>query len=257
MKLLKTAAVLAAAATLVTLAACKPAAPSAQDIEAAKAVNGAWIEQYNAGNADAVADLYWEDASFLEPGRPAHVGRDAIRAAIAAGIEAAKSAGLTNTNEDGPVQISGNIAWQQGTYKVTNAAGATLETGKYLSVLEKRGDQWRLLRDTYNSDGAPPAAAAGPDPIAVDPAHYKVAFENDKVRVLRITYGPKEKSVMHSHPEGVVVFLNDINGRFKMPDGSTRDMQVKAGTVSWTDAETHEPENLGNKPFEVIQVELK
>lgn len=257
MRLLKTAAALAVAASIFTLAACKPAAPSAKDIEAAQAVNGAWADQYNAGNADAVADLYWEDASYMEPGAPARVGREAIREAIAAGIEAAKAGGLTNTNENGPVQIAGNIAWQEGTFRVTDASGATIDAGKYLSVLEKRNGNWRLLRDMWNSDGVPPAAPAGPDAVAADPAHYKVEFENDKVRVLRIAYGPKEKSVMHSHPDGVVVFLNDVNGRFTMPDGTTREMQVKAGTAGWTDAETHQPENLGNKPFELIQVELK
>ena len=35
------------------------------------------------------------------------------------------------------------------------------------------------------------------DPLKVDPKHYKVEFENDRVRVLRITYGPREKSVIH------------------------------------------------------------
>ena len=34
----------------------------------------------------------------------------------------------------------------------------------------------------------------------VDSGHYAVEMENDKVRVLRIKYGPHEKSVMHSHP---------------------------------------------------------
>lgn len=248
----------AIATTFAVLAACKPAAPTAKDIEAAQAVNGAWADHYNAGNADAVADLYWQDASFMEPGAPARVGRDAIREAIAAGIEAAKAAGLTNVNTNGPVQISGNIGWQEGTFKVTDASGATVDAGKYLSVLEKRDGTWRLLRDTYNSDGPPAAAAAaGPDAVAADPAHYKVEFENDKVRVLRIAYGPKEKSVMHSHPAGVVVFLNDLSGRFTMPDGTTEDRQVKAGTVGWSDATTHQPENLGDKPFQVIQVELK
>jgi hypothetical protein len=42
-----------------------------------------------------------------------------------------------------------------------------------------------------------------------------------------------------------------------MPDGTTQDMQTKAGTVSWTDATIHSPENLGDTPFQVIQVELK
>jgi hypothetical protein len=41
------------------------------------------------------------------------------------------------------------------------------------------------------------------DPINVDPKHYKVEMENDRVRVLRIRYGPHEKSVMHGHPPSV------------------------------------------------------
>lgn len=101
------------------------------------------------------------------------------------------------------------------------------------------------------------AVASAQDAAEVDPQHYKVAFENDQVRVLRITYGPHEKSVMHSHPAGVAVFLNDLHGRFTMPDGETRDMEVEAGTVQWTAADVHQPENLGDEPFEVIQIEFK
>jgi len=52
------------------------------------------------------------------------------------------------------------------------------------------------------------------DPITVDPKHYNVEFENDQVRIVRITYGPGEKSVMHGHPSSVLVFLTDCHGRF-------------------------------------------
>ena len=38
------------------------------------------------------------------------------------------------------------------------------------------------------------------DPVEVNPRHYKVEFEKDRVRVLRISYWPGEKSVMHEHP---------------------------------------------------------
>jgi quercetin dioxygenase-like cupin family protein len=38
------------------------------------------------------------------------------------------------------------------------------------------------------------------DAVKADPKHYKVEFENEKVRVLRITYGPNERSEMHTHP---------------------------------------------------------
>ena len=37
------------------------------------------------------------------------------------------------------------------------------------------------------------------DPVAVDPKHYKVELENDRVRVLRIKYGAHDRPVMHVH----------------------------------------------------------
>lgn len=52
------------------------------------------------------------------------------------------------------------------------------------------------------------------DPVRVDSKHYKVEFENDRVRVVRISYAPGERSVMHSHPESVAVFLTDAKTKF-------------------------------------------
>jgi quercetin dioxygenase-like cupin family protein len=95
------------------------------------------------------------------------------------------------------------------------------------------------------------------DPVKVDPKHYKVEFENDRVRVLRIKYGPGEKSVMHSHPESIAVFLTDTRGKFTYPDGQTEDINANAGTVQHMDAFTHLPESTMKTPFEVIAVELK
>jgi quercetin dioxygenase-like cupin family protein len=101
------------------------------------------------------------------------------------------------------------------------------------------------------------APAMAQDAAKVDSKHYKVELENAQVRVLRVTYPPNEKSVMHSHPASVVVFLTDAKVRFTMPDGKTQDMTVKAGTTQWNAATKHLPENVGDKPFEVIVVEMK
>jgi quercetin dioxygenase-like cupin family protein len=95
------------------------------------------------------------------------------------------------------------------------------------------------------------------DPTKVDVKHYKVEFENDQVRVLRVTYGAKEKSVMHSHPDAVAIFLTDINSKFTLPDGKTISSPIKAGTAQWTPKGSHLPENLGDKPFELVLVEVK
>ena len=99
--------------------------------------------------------------------------------------------------------------------------------------------------------------AMAQDPVKVDPKHYKIELENDQVRVLRITYGPHEKSVMHNHPAAVVVYVTDINVKFTLPGGKTEEVHGKAGETSWTAAGKHLPENLSDKPFEGILVELK
>ena len=103
----------------------------------------------------------------------------------------------------------------------------------------------------------PIVPAMAQDPVKVDSRHYKVEFENSQVRVLRIKYGPHEKSVMHEHPAAVAVFLTDVNGKFTMSDGKTVPMDVKAGTAQWNAGGKHLPENLGDTPFELILVELK
>lgn len=101
------------------------------------------------------------------------------------------------------------------------------------------------------------APAMGQDPVKVDAKHYKVEFENAQVRVLRIAYGPHEKSVMHGHPASLAVFLTDGSVKFTLADGKTLASDVKAGMVQWNAGGKHLPENVGDKPFELILVELK
>jgi hypothetical protein len=96
------------------------------------------------------------------------------------------------------------------------------------------------------------------DAVKVDPKHYKVELENDRVRVVRIKYGGKERSVMHQHRPGVVVFLTDAQCKFSYPDGKAEDIQAKAGEFLWFgEAWEHNSENLSDPGLEVIYVELK
>jgi mannose-6-phosphate isomerase-like protein (cupin superfamily) len=95
------------------------------------------------------------------------------------------------------------------------------------------------------------------DAVKTDPKHYTIISENDQVRILKAHYGPHEKSIMHSHPATVAVFLTDATGQFTFPDGKTKSFAVKAGESQYTPAGIHVPENMGNQPMEVILVELK
>ena len=102
-----------------------------------------------------------------------------------------------------------------------------------------------------------PQRVSAQDPVKVDSKHYKVVFENDQVRVLRITYGPHEKSVMHAHPNAVAVYMTDQNVKFTTPDGKSQTLPGKTGDAIWTPAGDHLPENLSDKSMEVLLVELK
>src|ERR1700693_133101 len=95
------------------------------------------------------------------------------------------------------------------------------------------------------------------DAAKVDPKHYTVVSENDQVRILKVHYGPHEKSVMHSHPASVAVFLTDFKGQFTLPDGKKQAVSNKAGDAQFTPAGTHLPENTGDKGMDLILVELK
>jgi len=99
--------------------------------------------------------------------------------------------------------------------------------------------------------------ASAQDAAKVDPKHYTVVTDNDRVRILKVHYGPHEKSVMHSHPASVAVFLTDTKGVFTFPDGKKQEFTAKAGDTQYEAAVTHLPENTGDTAFDVIVVELK
>jgi hypothetical protein len=90
--------------------------------------------------------------------------------------------------------------------------------------------------------------AMAQDPVKVDPKHYKLEFENDQVRVLRITYGPHEKSVMHEHPASVAVFLTDGQAKFTLPDGKTQDAPVKPALHNGTAVASTCPRTSATSP---------
>ena len=102
---------------------------------------------------------------------------------------------------------------------------------------------------------ASPARAQ--DPVKVDPKHYKVVAENERVRVLKATYEAGGKSVMHEHPDTFAVFLTDVKVRFGLADGTSVEATRKAGDVMVDKAAKHLPENLGSAAMSVIVVEVK
>jgi hypothetical protein len=103
----------------------------------------------------------------------------------------------------------------------------------------------RILEIDLKGPPAGPAPVSKLDPVITDPKHYKVEFENEHVRVLRIHFGPHEKGETHEHIlNRVVLNVND------QTSGKADDVRV-AG------AATHAEENASDQPADRIAVELK
>ena len=98
--------------------------------------------------------------------------------------------------------------------------------------------------------------AGSPDPVAVDPEHYKIEFENEQIRVLREHREPGNLP-MHGHPDNVQVLLTDLNVIVTTADGKTQTIAGKAGDVHWRPATRHRGAVLAEKAMEQILVEMK
>ena len=148
------------------------------------------------------------------------------------------------------------IYMDDGAMTVTDGSGKT-------TVSFKRGDvRWRAASGPYTAENtsdhpirileidlkgppAGPAPVTKLDPVAVDPEHYKVEFENEHVRVLRVHFGAGEKGARHEHILNRVVFyVND------QPN-------AKADDVRMSGAATHSESNDSAQPAYRIAVEIK
>jgi uncharacterized protein (TIGR02246 family) len=139
-----------------------PSADVAADEAAIRAADSAWFSAHTAGEADAVAALYADDAVISVPGAPAARGSAAIRAAIAKDVADMKAAGLTlASSPTADLGASGDLGWIWNTFTAKDKSGATVDAGKYLTLLARRDGRWRIIRDIWNSDNAPPAPAQG------------------------------------------------------------------------------------------------
>lgn len=102
-----------------------------------------------------------------------------------------------------------------------------------------------------------PVLSQAQDPTKVEPKHYKLDFENDRVQVVSVHYGPHDKSALHEHPGGVVVILTEAHLRFTDENGKTREIFSKPGEARWYPPFKHRVENLGDTPYDAVYIAVK
>jgi quercetin dioxygenase-like cupin family protein len=94
------------------------------------------------------------------------------------------------------------------------------------------------------------------DPVESNPQHYRVLFENDRVRVLEYTDQPGDRTTPHEHPDSVMYTLSSFHRRLVSED-AVREVELAAGSAGWLPAQEHHGENTGTTPTHVLFVELK
>jgi quercetin dioxygenase-like cupin family protein len=94
------------------------------------------------------------------------------------------------------------------------------------------------------------------DPVATNPHHYRVVFENDRVRVLEYTDQPGDVTTPHQHPDSVMYTLSSFRRRLVSGDAQ-REVEMTAGSAGWLPAQQHHGENIGDTATHVLFVELK
>jgi uncharacterized protein (TIGR02246 family) len=143
-------------------------ADTAADEAALRAVDSTWFATYTAGDADAVAALYADDAVVNPAGAPHARGSAAVREALGKDIANTKGGGFTLVpGSTSDVGVSGDLGWIWNTFTVKDKSGATVDAGKYVTVFARKDGKWRIIRDIWNSDN-PPA----PPPPAKPAATY-------------------------------------------------------------------------------------
>ncbi len=94
------------------------------------------------------------------------------------------------------------------------------------------------------------------DPTVTDPGLYSVAFENDRIRVLRYHDRPGDQTHPHGHPDSVMITLSAFDRRLQHGDQQI-DVSLPAGEIRWLDAQEHAGHNIGQTDTVTVFVELK
>jgi hypothetical protein len=144
------------------------------------------------------------------------------------------------------------LNWKAGQVKWSPASGMHTSEGTAKGPV-------MLVDIGIKTAGSPAKVVGGPlDALRVDPKHFKLELENNQVRVLRLKLGPHESAPMHENGlNHAAVLLTEANLRETLANGEAELVQHKPADYFWSGPSTKKLENLSDKPFEAIIIEVK
>jgi uncharacterized protein (TIGR02246 family) len=123
-------------------------APAAAQKAQIEAVNAKWMELFNKGDFEGIAQLYTADAIAFPPGSAMVRGKAAIGAMWKGMAEQAGNPKVTTLEVK---RLGPAAAREIGTFSLTTKGPSPKEiSGKYLVVWERVRGQWKLAADIWN-----------------------------------------------------------------------------------------------------------
>jgi ketosteroid isomerase-like protein len=151
---------LSIAALALTIAASACSGPRQQeftrdDAEAIRKSTATLAAAVNEKNVDGIVALYDENSVFMPPNAPMLRGREPLKSFY--GELIARGAVDFKLDVD-TVAGHGPLGYESGTYSMSLKSGAR-DRGKYLRVLRKTNDAWRVEYTIWSSDLPKPTGA--------------------------------------------------------------------------------------------------
>jgi uncharacterized protein (TIGR02246 family) len=137
------------------------AADAGEARQAIEAANTKFVEAVKRGDTTvAIADNYADDAIVMAPGAESWRGREAVRKGFAGMATQMPVKEFSLKTDD--VMVGGDLAVETGAYEMTmqpKTGREVKDKGKYVVVWKRQADgSWKIVRDVFNSDVAPPRA---------------------------------------------------------------------------------------------------
>jgi uncharacterized protein (TIGR02246 family) len=108
-----------------------------------------YVAASNDGDAEALTDLYADDAVLLPPDHAPIHGREAIGEFWRQGTDVGLEVSTLR------LEVNGNLAYLVGKYHLPGTEQEEADSGQYVFCLKRQGDgRWKLTADIWNGSGA-------------------------------------------------------------------------------------------------------
>lgn len=115
------------------------------ELEAIKQLGEDYAAAHQRGDGKALADMFWDDAVIIPPGKPAVYGRSAIDEFFSG-----TAGGADLANEAAQIEIAGDMAYDFGT--ASWMEDGTRRLLHYVDVYRRKDGVWKMQLTSWNSN---------------------------------------------------------------------------------------------------------